>query len=421
MDECDLAGEGRYDRAHRNGWNLLMPLARPSNLRGLLYAALFVLGLSCSDAATSQALSPGSARNDYAKAENWLCRPGRDDACAVDLSTTIVAAEGTLTRTAFHADADAPIDCFYLYPTVSRDQTPNSDMQPGEEERGVIRQQFARFASVCRPYAPLYRQMTVMQLRKAIAGGGAGDPAMAYGDVVDAWTYYLQHDNHGRGVVLIGHSQGAGMLQQLMQDQIDGKPLQKRLVSAILAGTDVDVPKGRDVGATFKSIALCRTPAQTGCVISYDAFRATRPPGEDSILEAPADRGIERACTNPANLAGGEGTLDAYLASHTRGFGDSAPAPIWVRNGPDIATPFVEVPGLLSARCADSVAGAYLAITVHGDPSDPRADDISGDVVTHGEVRARWGLHSIDIDLAVGNLIDIVRAQARHWMRVQPL
>jgi len=396
-----------------------MPHARAPNLRGLPHAALFALALLCSVAASAQALSPGTARNDYAKAEAWLCRPGRNDACAVDLSTTIVAADGTLTPTAFHADAVAPIDCFYLYPTVSRDQSPNSDMQAGEEELGVVRQQFARFASVCRPFAPLYRQMTVMQLRKAIAGEGAGDQAMAYGDVVDAWTYYLQHDNHGRGVVLIGHSQGAGMLQQLMQEQIDGKPLQQRLVSAILAGTDVEVPKGRDVGGTFKHIALCRSPEQTGCVISYDAFRATRPPGEDSILEPASDPSLERACTNPANLAGGEGTLKAYLASHTRGFGDSAPAPAWVHNGPDIATPFVEVPGLLSARCADSVAGAYLAVTVHGDPSDPRADDISGDVVTHGQVRARWGLHSIDIDLAIGNLVDIVRAQGKHWTRTQ--
>jgi len=384
---------------------------------GFLMATVLAANALSSATVYAQALSPGNARNDYAKAENWLCRPGRDDACAVDLNSTLVAANGALTRAAFHADPNAPIDCFYLYPTVSRDPSPNSDMLAGDEERGVVRQQFARFASVCRPFAPLYRQMTVMQLRKAIAGEGASDQALAYGDIVDAWTYYLQHDNHGRGVVLVGHSQGAGNLQKLLQEQIDGKPLRSQLVSAILAGTDVEVPKGRDVGATFKTIPLCRSPAQTGCVISYDAFRATRPPREDSILEPPADAGVERACTNPANLAGGEGALDAYLASHSRGYGDSAPAPAWLRNGIDIATPFVQVPGLLSARCADSLVGAYLAITLHGSPLDLRTDDISGDVVTHGQVRARWGLHSIDIDLAIGNLIDIVSAQRAAWLR----
>ena len=31
-------------------------------------------------------------------------------------------------------------------------------------------------------------------------------------DVVAAWRHYLDHDNRGRGVVLIGHSQGTGML-----------------------------------------------------------------------------------------------------------------------------------------------------------------------------------------------------------------
>ena len=46
--------------------------------------------------------------------------------------------------------AIAPIDCFYVYPTVSLDQTGNSDMTAGPEEHGVILQQFARFSSVCR-------------------------------------------------------------------------------------------------------------------------------------------------------------------------------------------------------------------------------------------------------------------------------
>ena len=37
-------------------------------------------------------------KNDYSKAETWLCRPGRQDACAADLTTTIVAANGKLTE-----------------------------------------------------------------------------------------------------------------------------------------------------------------------------------------------------------------------------------------------------------------------------------------------------------------------------------
>jgi hypothetical protein len=79
----------------------------------------------------------------------------------------------------------------------------------------------------------------------------AVDRALGYNDVVDAWKYYLEHDNQGRGVVLIGHSQGSGVLTQLIKNEIDGKPIQERLVSALLLGTSLPVPKGRDTGGAF--------------------------------------------------------------------------------------------------------------------------------------------------------------------------
>ena len=38
-----------------------------------------------------------------------------------------------------------------------------------------------------------------------------------YADVLDAWREYLARDNRGRGVVLLGHSQGTRMLRQLLR------------------------------------------------------------------------------------------------------------------------------------------------------------------------------------------------------------
>ena len=82
--------------------------------------------------------------NDYSDAKNWLCRPGRKgDACDVDLTTTVVNADGSMTKETWAADPKAPIDCFYLYPTVSTDTTRNSDMNPDPAELNVILQQFA--------------------------------------------------------------------------------------------------------------------------------------------------------------------------------------------------------------------------------------------------------------------------------------
>ncbi|HKP13898.1 MAG TPA: DUF3089 domain-containing protein, partial [Blastocatellia bacterium] len=245
----------------------------------LALIATAVFGGSCMAQAQPQAAPPAAAKNDYGKAESWLCRPGRQDACAVDMTTTVVAADGKLTRETWAVDSKAPVDCFYVYPTVSNDATPNSDMAAGPEEQNVIRQQFARFASVCRVYAPLYRQVTLTALRAALTGKPmAADRALAYNDVVDAWKYYLEHDNQGRGVVLIGHSQGSGVLTRLIHDEIDGKPVAERMISALLLGTNLPVPKGKDVGGAFQHVPLCHAASQTGCVVAYASFRADVPP-----------------------------------------------------------------------------------------------------------------------------------------------
>ncbi len=108
---------------------------RPS-IRISLAACGLLLGASAFAQSSAPEAAPAAA-NDYSKPETWLCRPGRQDACAVDLTTTVIAADGKLTKEPFKANANAPIDCFYVYPTVSNDATPNSDMNcgAGREQR----------------------------------------------------------------------------------------------------------------------------------------------------------------------------------------------------------------------------------------------------------------------------------------------
>jgi len=36
--------------------------------------------------------------------------------------------------------------------------------------------------------------------------------------------------------------------------------------------------------------------------------------------------------------------------------------------------------------------------------------------VTGGQVQADWGLHLIDVNLAMGNLIDVVRQQSKAYL-----
>ena len=382
---------------------------------------LFVIGISfAAGLAQAPADTAPPKPNDYADGKAWLCRPGRQDACAIDHTTTVVAADGTLTKETWRADPNAPVDCFYVYPTVSTDPTPNSDMNPDPAELNVIKQQFARFASKCKPYAPMYRQVTLAGLRRMLTPGAAVtlDQGVQYDDVKDAWNYYLKNDNRGRGVVLVAHSQGSFILNRLIRDEIDGKPIQSKLVSAILLGTVIAVPKGKDVGGSFQHVPLCRAATQTGCIITYASFRSTIPPPANTLFGRVPDANMAAACTNPAALAGGSGELHAYLDRSGRTITSTMPAKPWVTPEPPIETPWVSVPGLLTAKCASNDnASGYLEVTVHGDPTDPRVDDIVGDIGTGGNVLANWGLHLIDVNLSMGNLVDIVSQQTKAYLK----
>ena len=233
--------------------------------------------------------------------------------------------------------------------------------------------------------------------------------------MLDAWNYYLANENHGRGVVLIGHSQGSGVLTQLISKEIDGKPVQAKVISAILMGTRLPVDKGKDTGL-FKSMPLCKSASQTGCVIAYASFRDTIPPPANSLFgKAPSDSQIA-ACVNPANLAGGKGELHSYLGNGPAISGQAAPKTVWVQGKPNPTTPFISVPGLLSAECVQKNGFSYLEVHVNAVPSDPRTDTIEGDVVQEGKVNEAWGLHLIDANLAMGNLVDIVGTEGKAWL-----
>ena len=384
----------------------------------IVAAILAVPALAAGQAApASGAASP--AKNNYADAASWLCRPGRKDACAVDLSATVVAADGRLTKETWSADANAPIDCFYVYPTVSTDAGAQSDMKPDPAEQTVIRLQFARFASKCRPFAPMYRQVTLAGLRSALGGGGGAEPmdrGVGYGDVRDAWNYYLEHDNRGRGVVLIGHSQGAIVLTELIRNEIDGKPVQSRIVSALLLGSTIQVPRGKDVGGSFQKLPLCRTASQVGCVVTYASFRTTVPPPANSLFGRGAGETVG-ACTNPAALGGGEGVLRPYFAADGAVVVGPPRPRAWVTPAKTIETAFVSAPGLVSAKCSTNEHASFLEVIVRGNPSDPRTDDIDGDLGAPGQVQANWGLHLVDVELAIGNLVDLVGQQAKAYAK----
>jgi len=343
----------------------------------------------------------------YNNPAHWLCLPGRTtDPCGVNLDATVVNADGTTSLQKHTAAAHPPIDCFYVYPTISSDPTVNSDLVPGPQEASAVQQQAARLNSTCRVYAPVYRQRTLAGLFGTARPNPPGRPETAgYTDVVDAFRQYVANYSHGRGFVLIGHSQGAGVLSRLIASEIDNVPaLRSRLVSAILVGTSVTVPsKTAVVGGTFQHIPLCRRTGQIGCVITFASFRSTAPPPSNSFFGRPNGPGIA-GCTNPAALGGSAAELTPYFSTTAVHALTSAAA------SAQIHTKWVTFPNFLKGQCVVKGGFSYLRITVQGNPADPRVDNIPGDITP------MWGLHLVDLNMTQGNVEAEVAAEARTYL-----
>ncbi len=339
----------------------------------------------------------------YDGTRHWICHPDlATDVCRPQ-PETVFTADGTVThRPGLTAGAPPTIDCFYIYPTESQDPGVSADLNIGPTELAVVRAQVARYASVCRVFAPVYRQVTL----RGLFSGGLGSPAqaLAYGDVLDAWRTYLAQQSHGRGVVLIGHSQGAALLIKLMHDEIDPKPaVRSRLVSAILMGGGVEVPEGKDVGGVFQHIPACRAATQTDCVITFASFPtdALPEPGGSLFGRDPAP-GQQVLCVDPVALAGHKtATTVIYRRSILLG------AITGLSPGDD---PYVVLPGTLTARC---VRGNGFTVLAYAPAS--ASDKRPVDILLRETLGSSWGLHLYDANLAQDDLIAVVGTQASAW------
>jgi hypothetical protein len=343
---------------------------------------------------------------DYTRDSNWLCLPGRKDVCSTPLATTALSANGYGSIGASTVASDPPLDCFYVYPTVSNDEGLNSDLKPGREETLAAEAQFARFASVCRPFAPMYRQMTIGAIAAFSAGADVSRAAaVAYGDVAAAWRNYLATRNDGRPFVLIGHSQGSLMLQQLIAREIETKPaVAKRMKLAIIPGYDVFVPEGRLVGGTFKQTPLCSSAQQTGCILTWTSYRAGHVPPQGALFGYAPQAGMTVGCVNPATPGAKDWqALDGYWFTRST-YAVQGGSIRWSTDGPP-PTPYVRTEGLVSGKCINDGPRGYFALRTDHAPGDKWTDRIGGEVSVLGVFLPGWGMHLADLEEAQGDLI----------------
>ena len=372
-------------------------LGKSASVAGGGLAAAAALALAAL-LATLAMLAPGASAKTV-----WLCRPGLvHDPCTPGLSTTVYSPTLQPLRV-IHPKAPARkrFDCFYVYPTVSDQTTTLSNRRVDPEERSIALYQAARFSEYCRVFAPMYRQVTV----PALLAGKFGTRGAGERDVVAAFQTYLRRYNHGRPFVLIGHSQGALALEQLIAKYVDFNPqLRARLLSAILLGGNVLVRNGSGVGGTFRHIPACRRAAQVACVIAFSTF--DQPPPADSVFGRTNVRGEHVLCVNPVALQRRGTKVDTVLPSAPFAPGTLIAAGISLMHlaQPQPPTLWSSLPGAYSARCSSSGGAHVLQVRPLDDAPAPAPSP-----------NASWGLHLLDASIELGNLVSIVRREDAAW------
>ncbi|MGF7150400.1 pimeloyl-ACP methyl ester carboxylesterase [Sphingomonas zeicaulis] len=261
--------------------------------RILAACILLMAGGSAMAQAFDAAKSPPAP--DYGEAESWAARPGRE------------AAAATAAAGATPAAKDAKVDVFYVNPTTFRSQTDwnaavDDAATNGWNDGSVVARQAAIFNGCCRIFAPRYRQAAG---RAVFMLDGEGRKAfdLAYSDVERAFDAYLKQDNGGRPFILVGHSQGAWHIAQLLERRIDGTPLAKRMVAAYVIG--INLYEG-EFGKRYKALKPCDKPAQTGCVIGWNTVLPELDRGKAAPTQQKAyiakygdDPGKRALCINP--------------------------------------------------------------------------------------------------------------------------
>lgn len=223
---------------------------------------------------------------NYSNLDNWAAHPEKAD--PADLSPSF--------KDFPDLQKDAPVDVIFLYPTTytgdlkhQRDWNASvSDAKTNSKtDQGSIQYQASIFNGTGRVFAPRYRQahLHVFYTKKDTVAARAA-LAVAYTDTKAAFEYYLKHWNNGRPFILVGHSQGALHAMHLIQDMVEGTPLESQLVAAYLVGWPVRADY-------YKKFKPCQTPEQTDCFCSWRTWER--------------NYGLRRAyeqnvvCTNPLN------------------------------------------------------------------------------------------------------------------------
>ncbi|GAB4032295.1 DUF3089 domain-containing protein [Spirosoma gilvum] len=282
---------------------------------------------------------------DYSNLYYWAASPHKHDvsdsipaflkAEQRDTLADVFFIHPTTFGTGIHSevDASAPTQQRTNLLAELRNSAWNADLSDTALNRTTdlrpILYQASVFNGSCRVFAPRYRQASLKAffVRNSPRAQQAFD--LAYSDIKKAFQYYLDHDNHGRPIVIASHSQGSLHAIRLLQEFFDGKPLQQQLVCAYVVGYQIEK-------RAFKQLPCGDSPSATGCVVGWRSYQKGEIP---RIIEEENGNSL---CVNPltwtssAQWASNDqhrGALRGFneLLSHTVGAGiEPQSAILWV-------------------------------------------------------------------------------------------
>ena len=173
-------------------------------------------------------------------------------------------------------------DVFYIYPTLidSKNQREwNSDIWNEDIRNDVINRpvkyQASAWLDAGNLYVPYYRQAHIRVFNDKFRVDGDKALNLAYNDIKEAFTYYLENFNNDKPFIIASHSQGTVHAKRLIAEFIDGKELQKKLIAAYLVGIKVFEDE-------FKNIKPMNSANETGGFVTWNTFKYNKYPRKDN-------------------------------------------------------------------------------------------------------------------------------------------
>ena len=173
-------------------------------------------------------------------------------------------------------------DVFYIYPTLidSKNQREwNSDIWNEDIRNDVINRpvkyQASAWLDAGNLYVPYYRQAHIRVFNDKFRVDGDKALNLAYNDIKEAFTYYLENFNNDKPFIIASHSQGTVHAKRLIAEFIDGKELQKKLIAAYLVGIKVFKDE-------FKNIKPMNSANETGGFVTWNTFKFNKYPRKDN-------------------------------------------------------------------------------------------------------------------------------------------